>query len=108
VGSPAVREETATRLRRALGAMPDVVEKRMVGGVSFSRGARMFCGATATGLMIRINPSARDAVLAERHVRPLELGGRMPLGFVIVEPEGYATDELLRAWIERALAVIGS
>ena len=103
-----MRSETLERLRRVLADRPDVVEKRMVGGVSFNHRDRMFCGATSAGLLVRIDTEARDAVLGEPHVRPFELGGRQPLGFVIVEPPGYATDELLRRWVERGLEAAAS
>lgn len=103
-----IRSVTLERVRRALAGRADVVEKRMVGGISFSYRDRMFCGVTATGLMVRVGAEGRNAALGEPHVRPLELGGRQPLGFVVVEPPGYATQELLLAWIERGLATVRS
>ncbi len=45
---------TLERVRRALASRPDIVEKRMVGGISFSYRDRMFCGVTTTGLMVRV------------------------------------------------------
>jgi hypothetical protein len=68
----------------------------------------MLCGVTAIGLRVRVGPEDRDAALGEPHVRPLQLGRRQPLGFVVVEAPGYATDELLEAWIERGLATVRS
>ncbi len=108
VADASVRSVTLERVRLALAGRPDIVEKRMVGGISFSYRDRMFCGVTATGLMVRVGAQDRDAALGEPHVRPLELGGRQPLGFVVVEPPGYATQELLEDWIERGLATVRS
>src|SRR4051812_5564823 len=78
----------------------------MVGGRSFSCRGRMFCGVNAAGLVVRVSQEHRDAVLAEPHVRPLVIGGRHPAGFVVVEPAGLETDELLAGWVERALAAL--
>jgi TfoX/Sxy family transcriptional regulator of competence genes len=106
VADASVRAVTVERVRRALAGRADVVEKRMVGGASFCYRDRMFCGVTSTGLMVRVDPEGRDAALGEPHVRPMQLGGRQPLGFVVVEPPGYASEELLEAWIERGLATV--
>jgi TfoX/Sxy family transcriptional regulator of competence genes len=108
VTDASVRSATLERVRRALAGRADVVEKRMVGGVSFSYRDRMFCGVTSAGLMVRVGAEGREAALGEAHVRPLELGRRQPVGFVVVEPPGYATEELLEAWIERGLAAVRS
>jgi TfoX/Sxy family transcriptional regulator of competence genes len=106
VADASVRSVTLHRVLRALAGRSDVVEKRMVGGVSFSYRDRMFCGVTGAGLMVRVGLDGREAALAESHVRPLQLGRRQPLGFVVVEPPGYASEEQLEAWIERGLATV--
>ena len=96
----------AERVRRVLAEHPDIVEKRMVGGLSFSIGGRMCCGVTGKAVMIRVGPEARDAFLELPFVRPMVLGGRRTAGFVLVDPEGVATDESLAAWVQRALALV--
>jgi TfoX/Sxy family transcriptional regulator of competence genes len=101
-----VEQETLARVRRVLAGRADVVEKRMVGGVSFLQRGRMFCGVTTAGLMVRVGRAGREAALAEPHVHPMELGARRPRGFVVVDPAGYLTDELLTTWIERALDTV--
>jgi TfoX N-terminal domain len=95
--------ETAARVRAVLSGRADVVEKRMVGGLSFMVDGNMCCGATATGLMVRVGPDGLERALAEPHVRSMEIGGRALRGFVLVEPEGYRTDAALTTWIERGL-----
>jgi hypothetical protein len=95
--------DTAERVRRLLAPHGDVVEKRMVGGgLSFSMGGRMCCGVTGTGLLIRLGPDAVARALEEPHVGPMELGGKRLAAFVLVDPAGYATDEALAGWLQRA------
>jgi TfoX N-terminal domain len=95
--------ETAARVRAVLSARSDVVEKRMVGGLSFMVEGGMCCGVTATGLMVRVGTDGLERALAEPHVRPMKIGGRALRGFVLVEPEGYRTDAALATWVGRGL-----
>ena len=96
-------QTTADRVRRILSGRPDVVEKKMVGGLSFSVKGAMCCGVTSTGLMVRVGADARDQVLAQPYVRPMEFAGRRLAGFVCIEPDGYRTDKQLAAWVERGI-----
>lgn len=96
-------EALTERVRRLLAGRSNVVEKRMVGGRSFSLGDRMFCGVRSGAVMIRVGADARESTLAHPHVRPMILGGRVVAGFVLVERDGIATDETLATWIQRGL-----
>ncbi len=96
-------QDTADRVRRVLAARSDVVEKRMVGGISFNVNGAMCCGVTTDGLMVRVGPDALERTLTEPHVRPMEFGGRRLAGFVRVDPAGYATQAELATWIQRGI-----
>ena len=98
--------DAVERVRRCLAGRADVVEQRMVGGLSFSVGGRMFCGIVGTALMVRVVSDGVGPALAEPFVRPMELGGRPLKAFVLVEPEGWADDAALTAWVDRALDVV--
>jgi hypothetical protein len=101
-------DETLARVRRMLARRDDVVEKRMVGGLSFSVGDRMFCGVTGRGLLIRVGADAVAAATAEPHVTRMTLGGKPLAAFVLVEPAGYADDAALEAWLVRGLAFVAA
>jgi hypothetical protein len=100
-------QDVAERVRRYLAGREDVVEKRMVGGLSFMVGGRMCCGVTSTGLMVRLGREGGSSALEEPHVRPMVLGGRHLDGYVVIEPEGLADDAALAAWVDRGLAFLG-
>ena len=87
--------KTAERVRILLSGRPDVVEKKMVGGLSFLVNGNMCCGVTGTALMIRVGREAREQTLREPHVRPMVLGGRSLSAFVCLDPPGFAADEEL-------------
>jgi hypothetical protein len=95
-------EATAERIRRTLSGR-DVVEKRMVGGLSFSIKGTMCCGVSGTALMVRVGREGREQALAEAHVRPMEFAGKALSGFVLVDPEGFTSDAALAAWVQRGL-----
>jgi TfoX/Sxy family transcriptional regulator of competence genes len=99
---------SADRVRRILAGRAGVVEKRMVGGLSFMVGGSMCCGITGGDLMVRVGAEKRDAVLELPHVHPMRIGGRALAGFVAVEPAGYRTEAALKAWIALAVEFVST
>ena len=93
----------AERVRRTLASHRNVVEKQMVGGLSFVVGGSMCCGVTGSALMVRVGAEARQRALARPHVRPMEFTGRPLAGFVLIDPEGFRTDAALAAWVQQGL-----
>jgi TfoX/Sxy family transcriptional regulator of competence genes len=93
----------AERVRQVLSGRDDVVEKRMVGGLSFLVNGNMCCGVTGTALMVRVGAEGRDQALREPHVRPMRFAGRELSGFICVEPAGFAADDALATWVHRGL-----
>jgi hypothetical protein len=99
---------TAERVRDALSARRGVVEKRLMGGLCFMVQGSMCCTVSGRGgLLVRVDPAARERMLAEPHVAPMEMRGRVAKGFVRVAPEGYRTAAALKKWIERGVAAAG-
>lgn len=94
------------RLRRLLDGHPGIVEKKMVGGQSFSFHDRMFCGATRDGLMVRVRREAVASAVTEPHVGAMTLGGKQLAAFVVVAPEGIASDDALEGWVRRGLDAV--
>ena len=103
---PGYDADVAARVRSALAGRDDVVEKRMVGGLSFLVGGIMCCGVTGERLMVRVGAQGRDQALAEPHVSPMEFAGRRLRGFICVDQEGFRTEASLAAWIRRGLDVV--
>jgi TfoX/Sxy family transcriptional regulator of competence genes len=105
-GSLSYDPEAAERLRNLLSGRDDVLEKRMVGGLSFLINGNMCCGITGTALMVRVGADGREEALREAHVRPMQFAGRALSGFICVEPAGFATDDELTRWVQRGLAFV--
>src|SRR5882762_7922441 len=98
-------EKTAGRVRALLSDRRDVVEKKLMGGLSFMVEGSMCCSVSGRGgLLVRVGAEAHAQTLAEPHVQPMGMGGRIMSGFVRVAPEGYRTGAALRKWVERGVA----
>ena len=95
--------EAAERVRRLLSGRDDVVEKKMVGGLSFLVNGNMCCGIAGQALMVRVGAGGREQALREPHVRPMQFGDRIVSGFICVEPAGFAADDALAGWVRRGL-----
>ena len=93
------------RVRAVLAGRTDVEEKRMVSGRSFVVGGHLAVGVSGDSLLVRVPRDQYERVVAEPHVRPFELGGKRPLGYVLVEPAGIASGRQLRAWVARAISL---
>ena len=98
--------ETAERVWQLLSGRDDVVETRMVGGLSFLVNGNMCCGITGTALMVRVGAEGREQALREPHVRPMQFAGRTLSGFTCIEPAGFASDDALARWVQRGLGFV--
>lgn len=96
-------ERVARRVRGALAKRPDVVEKKMFGGLAFLLHGHMCCGVVGDELMVRVGPTAYDAALSRPHAREMDFTGKPLRGFVYVAPAGFASTGALRAWVARAV-----
>ncbi|HEY9010260.1 MAG TPA: TfoX/Sxy family protein [Devosia sp.] len=96
-------EELAGRIRSVLGLRPDIVEKRMMGGVAFMLDGNMLVGPLKNGsLLARVGKENYEAALKRPGAGPMTFTGRPMSGFVEVDDEGIETDEALADWIAYA------
>jgi TfoX/Sxy family transcriptional regulator of competence genes len=98
-------EQTAERVRKALSGRRDVTARKMMGGLAFMVKGSMCCSVSGRGGML-IRVGTDEAVFGEPHVRRVKMGARTMSGFARVDPEGYATDAALKAWVQRGLDAV--
>ncbi|MEU6201441.1 TfoX/Sxy family protein [Streptomyces sp. NPDC047061] len=101
-------EGLAERIRRHLGADPDITEKRMFGGVAFLHSGNMAVGVTGDDLMVRVGPEATDAALARPGARIFDMTGRPMRGWVVVASSAVTEDGVLSEWIGQGYAFAAS
>lgn len=95
------------RMRAALGEHQDISEKRMMGGICFFLHGNMVCGADRSKggerrFMFRVGKANETAAGLPQGV-PIILGDRPMPGFYFVDGDR-CDDDLLRRWLELALA----
>ncbi|MHB0914980.1 MAG: TfoX/Sxy family protein [Thermoleophilia bacterium] len=89
----------AERLRQVFTGRDDVTEMKMFGGIAFMMAGHMCCGVIKDALMARVGPEQYAAALARPHVREMDFTGRPMKGYVYVAPEGFESDDELKAWV---------
>ncbi len=101
-------ETVLTERTRALIPDKDVHQKRMFGGTCFMISGNMLVCTSKRGLMARVGKDQEAAALAKPHASPCQPAGRPMPGFIRVEPEGIATDDDLKDWVEMARTYVGA
>ena len=95
--------ELAERIRQILPSGPDLVEKKMFGGVTYLVRGNMACGVHGSRLIVRLGAERHAAAMAEAHTAPFDFSGRPMAGWVMVEPDGCASAEDLERWVRKGL-----
>jgi TfoX/Sxy family transcriptional regulator of competence genes len=93
-------EALAERARPLVGVRPDVVERKMFGGIAWMLAGNMACGVLGDELLVRLDPEDGDRALAEPNVRQFEMAGRTSRGFVLVGGEALGGDDELARWVD--------
>ncbi len=93
--------ELANRVRELLLFQPDVVEKKMFGGIAFLIGGHIAVGISGSGgLLMRTEQDETEELLTQAYVEPFVMRGRAMSGWVRVGDEAVADDEELKRWVE--------
>jgi TfoX/Sxy family transcriptional regulator of competence genes len=96
-------EKLASRVRDSLSGRRKVVEKKMMGGLTFMVNGKMCVGILQDDLMCRIDPDVYEAALRRNGCQEMDFTGRPMKGFVFVSPEGTGRKKDLDYWIDLAL-----
>ena len=97
-------EILTARLRAALGPLPGLQEKRMFGGVGFLVNGNMACGVHKNDLIVRVGPEGYDNALSRPHTHVFDMTGHPMTGWIMVQPQGCASETDLQAWVGLGLA----
>lgn len=107
----ALDEALAERLRDALGGLPGLSEKRMMGGLVFLLDGNMLAGANRDResgqghFLFRVGKENAEAAEARPEAIPMIMNGRRMGGFYHVHEEA-ASDAALAAWVALALSFV--
>lgn len=102
-------EDLAERVRAELADEPDLVERKMFGGLAFMAAGNMVCGVLGDELIVRLGPEGGPvAVAADPHARPMTFTGRPMRAMVVVAAEGVGDDAGLARWVAAARAFVAT
>lgn len=101
-------EKLAERVRAALGDQPELIERKMFGGLAFLLGGHMCCGIVGEDLMVRVGRDGFEQALSKPQARPMDFTGRPLKGMVYVAPAGLRTARSLRTWVERGTTFVAT
>ena len=96
-------EGLAERVRLEMATLEGVSERRMFGGLCFMLHGNMALGIDKDRLMVRVGPKGYGAALEKPHARPMDMTGRPMKGFVVLPPEGLATQKALQSWVNQGV-----
>lgn len=99
----AVDPKLAERVRAELAGRAGITEKKMFGGVAFFVAGNMACGIYGRELIVRLDPAAAEAALAEPNTRVFDITGRSMKGWLMIQPRGLTAPEMLSRWVRRAV-----
>jgi hypothetical protein len=96
-------EGLAQRIRQELEQVPDLVEKKLFGGVAFMVQGNMACGVHKDMLMVRVGPERYEETIQMPHTRPFDMTGRAMKGWLLVEPGGMKSEADLKDWLNQGV-----
>ncbi len=101
--------ELSDRLRAGLSTEPDVTEKRMFGGLAFMVAGHLAVAAGHHGgLLLRVDPTRQEAVLADPRVSSTVMGRRSMRGWLHVDVDDSVSEADLLAWLRQAVVFVRS
>jgi TfoX/Sxy family transcriptional regulator of competence genes len=96
-------EEIEVRIKKIVTGWKNTAAKKMFGGVCHLLIGNMFCGAYKDYLILRLGEDNAENALQSSFVRPFDITGRPMKGWVMVETEGFKSDDELRNWLNQDL-----
>ena len=95
-------EELADRIRSRLASDPNLIEKKMFGGLAFLICGNMAVAASGQGgLLVRVDPEESDTLAETTPARLMEMRGRSMKGWLRVDDADVEGDDELAQWVDR-------
>ena len=97
-------EHLADRIRDLLADEPDLMEKKMFGGLAFLiRGHMAVAASGQGGLMVRVDPGEGDKLVETTTARPMEMRGRQMSGWLRVDTGDVGAKRQLTRWVTKGV-----
>lgn len=102
-------QELADRVRALIGHRPQVIEKKMFGGIAFMARGNMVVAPLKDGsILVRTGKDGYEDALARPGADRMRMGEREMRGFVVVAGDAIEDDEALEEWVSLAWRFAGT
>ena len=89
----------AERLSALCADWPGAEETRMFGGFGYLLNGNLCVGIYKDMLVVRVGTETARALMAEDHVRPFDITGKVMKAWAMIEPAGLADDAELARYV---------
>lgn len=100
----AYSEDLADLVRSRLAKLTNVVEKKMMGGLTFMVDDKMCVGVLEDKLMCRVGPDAYETALTRTGASKMDFTGKPMVGFLFVGRDGLKTENQWDYWLDLCLS----
>ncbi len=99
----AYSEKLANRIRERFSELRNVVEKEMMGGLTFMYNGKMCVGIIKDELMCRIDPAFHEKAVEKTGCRTMDFTKRPMIGYVLIDESGMKSKKDFDYWINLSL-----
>lgn len=96
----------AVRLEELFEGRSGYEQKRMFGGICWLLNGNMVAGIYKEWLIVRVGEERAEKILKEKHVKPMDITGKLMKGWAMVGPEGIEDDKALKRYISFAVRFV--
>ncbi|KAA2239502.1 TfoX/Sxy family protein [Chitinophaga agrisoli] len=96
-------EQLANRIRERLAQLPNIEEKKMMGGLTFMYNGKMCVGIIKGELMCRIDPALHHMAISKPGCKTMVFTQRPMSGYVMIADSAIKTQKEFDYWINLAL-----
>jgi len=96
-------QKLALRIREKLHRLENILEKEMMGGLTFMYNNKMCIGIIKDEMMCRIDPSLHETAVEKTGCRTMDFTGRPMKGYVMVDETGMRSEKDFEHWINLCL-----
>jgi TfoX/Sxy family transcriptional regulator of competence genes len=99
----AYNEDIANRIRQYVLELPNVIEKKMMGGLTFMYNDKMCVGVIKDEMMCRINPNLHNNCIEKNGCRTMDFTNRPMKGYVMINKNGMKSNVDFAYWLNLAI-----
>ena len=101
-------DQIEVRIKKLISSWKNTDHKNMFGGMCHLLNGNMFCGVYKDFLILRLGERNANKALELPFVRPFDIAGKPMKGWVMVEQDGFQTDDDLTSWLNQAKEFVNS